>query len=109
MALWVRDFIARSTRKLIGMAHVFSAHKGAYALGFLHRDVSDNNIMIDENGRGVLIDWELAIRVKDENGTPIDSKARQRYRTVSHSPAFLWPLVSNFNHRVPGLLCHAIF
>jgi hypothetical protein len=53
--------------------------------------------MIDENGRGVLIDWELAIRVKDENGT----LARQHDRTVSHLPAFLWPLVSNFIHRVP--------
>ncbi|KAJ2911406.1 hypothetical protein MD484_g9009, partial [Candolleomyces efflorescens] len=59
----------------------FSAHRDAYALGFLHRDVSDNNIMIDEKGRGVLIDWELAIRVKDKNGTPIENKARQRYRT----------------------------
>jgi hypothetical protein len=65
--------------------------------------------MIDENGRGVLIDWELAIRVKDENGTLIESKARQHDRTVSHSPASLWPLVSNFIHRVPGNLCRTTF
>ncbi|KAJ2914720.1 hypothetical protein MD484_g5701, partial [Candolleomyces efflorescens] len=59
----------------------FIAHKGAYALGFLHRDVSDNNIMIDETGRGVLVDWGLAIRVKDANGALIPGKVGQRYRT----------------------------
>ncbi|RXW20979.1 hypothetical protein EST38_g4875 [Candolleomyces aberdarensis] len=59
----------------------FLAHKGAYELGYLHRDVSENNIMIDENGRGVLIDWELAIQVKDEHGNPLNHEARQSHRT----------------------------
>ncbi|KAJ2912023.1 hypothetical protein MD484_g8389, partial [Candolleomyces efflorescens] len=58
----------------------FLAHKGAYALGFLHRDVSDGNIMIDENGRGVLIDWELAIRVRDNRGASIENKSGQHDR-----------------------------
>ncbi|KAJ2912030.1 hypothetical protein MD484_g8390, partial [Candolleomyces efflorescens] len=58
----------------------FLAHKGAYALGFLHRDVSDGNIMIDENGCGVLIDWELAIRVRDNQGAPIEHKAGRHDR-----------------------------
>ena len=64
------------------------AHKGAYALGFLHRDVSDGNIMIDENGRGVLIDWELAIRVRHTHGASIENKAGQRDRAVSHPLLF---------------------
>ncbi|KAJ2911407.1 hypothetical protein MD484_g9008, partial [Candolleomyces efflorescens] len=58
----------------------FLAHKGAYALGFLHRDVSDGNIMIDENGRGILIDWELAIRVRDKQGASIENREGQHGR-----------------------------
>ena len=66
------------------------AHKGAYALGFLHRDVSDGNIMIDENGRGILIDWELAIRVRDKQGASIENKEGQYDRVVSY-PLLLGP------------------
>ncbi|KAJ2912027.1 hypothetical protein MD484_g8384, partial [Candolleomyces efflorescens] len=70
----------------------FLAHKGAYALGFLHRDVSDGNIMIDENGRGVLIDWELAIRVRDNQGATIEHKAGRHDRVVSFPPLPLGPV-----------------
>jgi hypothetical protein len=40
----------------------FVAHKGAYLQGFLHRDISPNNILITENPAyegGMLIDWDL--------------------------------------------------
>jgi Fungal protein kinase len=35
------------------------AHRGAFAAGILHRDLSVGNIVISE-GRGYLIDWDLA-------------------------------------------------
>ena len=50
----------------------FTAHRKAWEIGVLHRDVSFGNIVI-VNGRGCLIDWELA-RV---NQHP-DPRARQR-------------------------------
>jgi len=31
----------------------------AYAAGFLHRDFSPGNIIIDEHRKGWLIDWDL--------------------------------------------------
>jgi len=34
---------------------------------------------------GILSDWDLAVRVKDENGEFIELNRRQRYRTVSSS------------------------
>ena len=36
------------------------AHKGAYDAGILHRDISVGNIIIDSNGKGWLIDWDLS-------------------------------------------------
>ncbi len=44
----------------------------------LHRDVSAGNILITEEGSGILIDWDLSKKVvKDEN-----AKQRQHSRTV---------------------------
>jgi serine/threonine protein kinase len=36
-----------------------TAHKEAFAIGYIHRDISAGNIIIF-NGRGYLIDWDLA-------------------------------------------------
>jgi len=47
-----------------------------HEVGVFHRDLSLGNIMIDINGNGRLIDFDLA-RLKDETG------ARQTMRTVS--------------------------
>jgi len=64
------------------------AHEAAYNVGYLHRDISDNNVMVVlEDGKpvkGILADWDLALRVKDENGNWIkEHNRRQRCRTVS--------------------------
>ena len=50
--------------------------------------------MIDENGRGVLIDWELAIRVRDKNGASLENEARQHDRAVSYSQTVLLSLLN---------------
>ncbi|KAG2012063.1 other/FunK1 protein kinase [Coprinopsis cinerea AmutBmut pab1-1] len=58
------------------------AHQKAYECGWLHRDISDNNVLVLEfEDRGVLADWELAIRVKDRNDEPVDRSKRPHYRT----------------------------
>ncbi|KAG7097890.1 hypothetical protein E1B28_005203 [Marasmius oreades] len=52
------------------------AHKGAYEdARIMHRDVSVGNILILDNGKGVLIDWDLS-KSLDKKGTP-----RQNQRT----------------------------
>jgi RIO-like serine/threonine protein kinase len=38
----------------------------------LHRDVSAGNILIMDNGTGILIDWDLLKKVKEDG----DSKPR---------------------------------
>ncbi|KAI5983045.1 hypothetical protein EDD15DRAFT_2376936 [Pisolithus albus] len=49
-----------SSRELVQAIHdALVAHKLAYALGLLHRDISTGNIIIFR-GRGYLIDWDLA-------------------------------------------------
>ena len=35
------------------------AHRDAYNAGILHRDFSPSNVIIDDNGEGWLIDWDL--------------------------------------------------
>ncbi|GJE94212.1 hypothetical protein PsYK624_103800 [Phanerochaete sordida] len=55
---------ARTSKELVqAIFDALTALKGAREAGFLHRDISVGNIMLDENGRGVLIDWDHGCRV----------------------------------------------
>lgn len=60
----------------------FAAHCQVYTeLGILHRDIGANNIIIDEYGRGLLIDWELC--------RPVQQLRHGQYtRVVSPTNAF---------------------
>jgi len=54
------------------------AHSHAFNFAkLLHRDISAGNIILTDEGKGLLIDWELAKKV-DESGS------RRPDRTVSH-------------------------
>ncbi|KAI6013862.1 hypothetical protein EDC04DRAFT_2579081 [Pisolithus marmoratus] len=54
------------------VSHAMQAHWKAFKKAkVLHRDISVNNILIDENGEGVLIDWELAIFLDDNSGSNV--------------------------------------
>jgi hypothetical protein len=56
-----------------------TAHSDAYSkAGILHRDISVGNIMLGENGEGILIDWDQSVRVNN-----LQSFARRPGRTVS--------------------------
>jgi serine/threonine protein kinase len=58
-------------------------HGEAYEkAGILHRDISPGNIMITEDGRGFLIDWDLAKSIHGEG-------ARSLGRTVSATKLYL--------------------
>ncbi|KAI6163461.1 hypothetical protein EDD17DRAFT_1507184 [Pisolithus thermaeus] len=53
----------------VGIFHAMEAHWKAFEKArVLHRDISVNNILIDENGEGVLIDWALAVLLDDQGG-----------------------------------------
>jgi serine/threonine protein kinase len=55
------------------------AHKDAFLIcSILHRDISAGNILLSFEGDGILIDWEMARKVKDIHEGP-----RQPGRTVS--------------------------
>jgi RIO-like serine/threonine protein kinase len=55
-----------------------TAHKEAFEKArILHRDISVGNILITEDGRGILIDWDLCKRVKS-----LVNGARQSERSV---------------------------
>jgi serine/threonine protein kinase len=54
------------------------AHSHAFNVAkILHRNISAGNIIFTDEGKGLLIDWELA-KMMDEGGN------RQPDRTVSH-------------------------
>ncbi|KAI5115959.1 hypothetical protein M0805_002678 [Coniferiporia weirii] len=51
----------KSTREMLtAIMDAIEAHGKAYEAGILHRDISIGNIMITHDGRGMLIDWDLA-------------------------------------------------
>ena len=58
-------------------------HGEAYTLAnIFHRDISAGNILIDENGEGMLIDWDLALLYADVKKDLADRKPRMLWRTV---------------------------
>ena len=56
------------------------ALKDAEKAGLLHRDISFNNIMLNDNGKVVVNDWDHAGLIRDESGQP-----HQAFRTVGTS------------------------
>jgi RIO-like serine/threonine protein kinase len=55
------------------------AHTAAYnKTGILPRDISAGNILITDEGTGILINWDLSKKVKEAS----DSKPRRHSRTV---------------------------
>ncbi|KAH7922282.1 hypothetical protein BV22DRAFT_1070799 [Leucogyrophana mollusca] len=75
----------RSTYELVsGITDAVEAHKRAYEVAhILHGDISMGNILLTEDGQGLLIDWDLCIRVIDpENPTENDR------------PRGTWPFIS---------------
>lgn len=59
------------------------AHKDAYEkCKILHRDISARNVMMTEDGSGILNDWDLAKRFDQGSLQGV----RQHERTVSQLP-----------------------
>jgi serine/threonine protein kinase len=74
-------------------------HKGAYDAGFLHRNFSPRNIIIDHDSSGLLIDWDLSKPLSVEIETP-----RRTTRTVHAKESHVISTNMAFI-RVPGNLC----
>ncbi|KAI6097159.1 hypothetical protein F5141DRAFT_1255676 [Pisolithus sp. B1] len=99
----VLDFVGRRltefecTKELAwAVLHAMKAHWKAYERArVLHRDVSVNNIRIDKNGNGVLIDWELALFLDDESHVNV---VRRHDRTGT------WQFISAVLLMKPGRL-----
>ncbi|KIJ13561.1 hypothetical protein PAXINDRAFT_13524 [Paxillus involutus ATCC 200175] len=82
----------KCTKELVtGILGAMKAHWFAYnTVKVLHRDISLGNIILTDDGEGLLIDWELAKKV-DENA------ARRRERTGT------WQFMSAMLLRNPGM------
>ncbi|KAF8176473.1 hypothetical protein BJ912DRAFT_699372 [Pholiota molesta] len=54
------------------IADAMEAHDGAFFdCRVLHRDISVGNIIITDEGSGLLIDWDLCLKLDDDNPSPI--------------------------------------
>lgn len=76
--------------QLISIAAHREAHEHAHVL---HRDISPNNIMIDKNGRGILVDWDLSKYSQNGSSFTCNQKSPERMVKYSHvfsTPSFTW-------------------
>ncbi|KIJ04855.1 hypothetical protein PAXINDRAFT_27092, partial [Paxillus involutus ATCC 200175] len=82
----------KCTKELVrGILGAMKAHWSAYkSVNLLHCDISPGNIILTDDGKGLLIDWELAKKV-DENA------AKRRERTGT------WQFMSALLLRNPGI------
>ena len=65
------------------LTFMFEAHSHAFEVAkLLHRDISMGNIILTNEGRGLLIDWEMAKKVNEIG-------RRRPDRTVCHSVPLL--------------------
>ncbi|KAL4243859.1 EKC/KEOPS complex subunit BUD32 [Abortiporus biennis] len=67
---------------------VILAHEGAFKAGILHRDISPNNIMIDEAPEAIgeeafLIDWDLCRYLHELNNGPTQKKRSGTWAFIS--------------------------
>ena len=42
------------------------AHTLAFNMGILHRDISQGNVLIAKDGRGMLIDWDMCVWLENK-------------------------------------------
>ncbi|SGZ35189.1 BQ5605_C064g12795 [Microbotryum silenes-dioicae] len=53
----------KTTKQLAcALEGAIEGHRQLWEHGFIHRDVSYGNVMVDQNGKGVLIDYNLAVK-----------------------------------------------
>ncbi|KAF8191336.1 hypothetical protein BJ912DRAFT_849415 [Pholiota molesta] len=63
------------------VADAMEAHKGAFFEGkVLRRDISVGNIVITDEGNGLFIDWDLCLKLDNDNPSPVP---RRPNRTMS--------------------------
>ncbi|KAI0311656.1 hypothetical protein OF83DRAFT_1177366 [Amylostereum chailletii] len=56
---------SRSKELVQAIVDALEAHQYAEEAGYCHHDISVRNILITEDGRGLLIDWDSAMKVVD--------------------------------------------
>ncbi|KAK7041730.1 hypothetical protein VNI00_009019 [Paramarasmius palmivorus] len=68
----IKDF-KNSLQLVQGIAHAIEAHRDAYEkAGVLHRDISVGNILITNDGEGLLIDWEFSKFIESESPRTVE-------------------------------------
>ncbi|SCZ98528.1 BZ3500_MvSof-1268-A1-R1_Chr3-1g05443 [Microbotryum saponariae] len=71
--IWVIDSTVSLARVILGVA---KGLRNLYRMHILHRDVSAGNIMVAKDGQGVLIDYDLAVSIKDDDRASASERSR---------------------------------
>ncbi|KAF9530093.1 hypothetical protein CPB83DRAFT_200152 [Crepidotus variabilis] len=72
---------------MLVLSNAFLAHRCAYKIGILHRDISTRNVLLvrkdDGSVAGVLADWDLALKFEHDSTQNVISPTpqRQQHRT----------------------------
>ncbi|KAJ3506913.1 hypothetical protein NLJ89_g6598 [Agrocybe chaxingu] len=99
------DFFRTPKELLSAISDAVVAHQDAYLkCSILHRDVSGNNVLMSNEGEGILNDWDLAKRISTEIANP-ERWAKMSGEEQEADKAKIkgtWYFMSNYALRFPG-------
>ncbi len=91
---WVREHSPSGATRLDTLEQVARGLAGAHRAGVIHRDVKPKNVMVEPDGRVVLVDFGLATELERPDGPGVDG--------VVGTPAYMAPEQHRGEHASPA-------
>ncbi len=73
------------------LLQVMNALRFAHSRGIVHRDIKPENVMLGGFGEVYLLDWGIALTLKDESDAHAMAPSKSRSKGIAGTPAYMAP------------------